>query len=516
MKFFLLLTLILTVCIFLCPVPSDAALIFGPYLLSAGPDKTMVCAFVDENDNVTVEDLDAEGGPRTLKAQGHKPACATLDGLAPDKQYRYAMLVNGKKITTDPPPAFVADSKNDLTFVVYGDTRAGDDSFDLSHQQVVRAIVETTVPEAVIHTGDFVEVGDNLSLWANFFNIEKDLLATTPIFPAIGQSDQPPETMRRIFPLLNSAPYYSFDRGMAHFSVLNIWHANSQSKKEKSADSPQATWLRNDLATAKQRGAKYLFVVVHDPVIDVDGEINSAMKDVFMPIFSTYGVTAVFSGAHFFSHAIKDSVHYFTNGGGGANLESRRPDPKAFLYTSAVHHFLVLEVGRAGARGRAVNAHGDDFYSVDFDEKPTGNPMDEAPTYVKSYGNGAASVALTVYFNPGCSDCENFSTATLPALADAKQASIVATFRSLADPDNKASLATVSDQTGPTPIVSIGPEVFVGQDEIEAGLPDAVDSMLRNKTEKKMPVEQLILIGAVTLAGIILLVSILILRKKRR
>ena len=220
----------------------------------------------------------------------------------------------------------MAHSDVSQTFVIFGDTRSGEESFSLAHDQVVQAIRENAVPDAIFHTGDFVEDGESLELWESFFQIESDLLATAPIFPAIGRSDQPGLLMRGLFPVLAESPWYGVDRGDAHVAVLKLWQARSQGPDDSAEDGAQATWLRRDLAAARARGARYLFVMLHEPAIDLGGRSSKAIREVYIPIFEAFDVTAVFSGAHYFSHAVRNGVHYFTNGGGGAVLDTRTPE----------------------------------------------------------------------------------------------------------------------------------------------------------------------------------------------
>jgi len=283
------------------PSPAPAAIRFGPYLQSPETGTISVCAFVDAGDSLRARLLEPDGTARDVTAVGEDPACAELDGLLPNVDYHYELYVNNERTTNEDPVAFTAWSDPEQIFVIYGDTRSGDDSFDLAHRRVVRAIEETVIADAMIHTGDFVEDGRDRVLWENFFHIEGSLLASTPIFPAMGRSDQPGAFMRTAFGLLAESPWYSFDRGGVHVSVLKVWQARSQPSDEAGAEGRQARWLREDLAGARARGARYCFVVLHEPVIDMEGKSSSFARTVLMPLFEAFDVTAVFSGAHFFS-----------------------------------------------------------------------------------------------------------------------------------------------------------------------------------------------------------------------
>ena len=461
------------VAILFLPFLAQAELRFGPYLQSMAPDSVSVCAFVEEGDEVRVRFLIPDGAAREVDAVGHAPAVARLTGLLPEVEYRYELFVGGHRVTGDDPPGFVARSDVMQTFVIFGDTRSGEDSLSLAHDQVVQAIRENAVPDAIFHTGDFVEDGESLELWESFFRIESDLLATAPIFPAIGQSDQPARVMRGLFSVLAEKPWYSVDRGDAPGAVLNLWQARSQGPDDTAADGAQATWLRKDLAAARARGVRYIFVMLHEPAIDLEGRSSKAVREVYIPIFEAFDVTAVFSGAHYFSHAVRNGVHYFTNGGGGAALDTRAPGEGVFRFFRATHHFLVLEVDRFGARASAVDPYGGSFYWAAFGDVSTAAQDAGAPTFVESFPAGTKSVAMTVYFLPGCGACDAFK-AGLWNRALRTGSSLEVTFRSAEDPDNRALLSALTDSGGPVPIVAVGERVMVGTEEIARGLDAAI------------------------------------------
>ena len=488
-------------------------ILFGPYLQSLSQDSVAICVGVDKGDKVKVILKSTDQGDLEFAAKGNMPACANLSGLVLDIEYQYNVLINEKPVFKDDHVSFLAGSKSDTTIVIFGDTRSGDNSFDLSHRQVVQSIIETVVPDAIINTGDFVEKGDSMGLWTNYFLIEKDLLKSTPVYPAIGRSDQPSELMQTIFPLLADSPWYSFDRGGSHFVVLKVWLARSQDEKEVSLHGAQATWLREDLGKAAAAGAKHIFVVMHQPPVDLNGNSFKEAAEVFMPIFETYNVTAVFSGAHYFSHAVKNNVNYFTNGGGGALLESQNPGDGVFRFYNPIHHFLILEVGEGGSRVRAVNAQGEDFYQVSFDTDKTEGKTGDVPTFVKSYGSGKVSIPITVFFNYECGDCDSFKEGLL-GFADDAQVTIVATFRSLANTENKAALDALAPLDGPTPVVKLGDELFVGLVEIEAGFSQEITKTSQKQQSSTMGTTRIIIIIAVLVAGGLLLFLLFSFRKK--
>ncbi len=490
---------------------AGAKIHFGPYIQSLSASETAVCFFADPQDRVTVE-LQGEPQPIRRTAEGARSACAKFRDLNADETYSYSVFLDEEPVPSKSPLSFVPYAAESGVFVIYGDTRSGDDSFDLTHAQIVQAINESVVPDAVIHTGDLVEFGGREDLIANFFNIEKELTARAPIFPAIGQSDQPPDLMRKVFPLLADNPWYSFDRAGAHFVICNLWKTASQKKVETSADGKQAAWLRDDLANAKKRGAKYIFAVVHEPVIDANGNTPKALRDVFTPIFENFGVTAVFSGAHYFSHATKNGVHYFTNGGGGALLESAPPRAGVYRYYSAVHHFLVLEIDRTGARVKAVDAHGGEFYEATLGGRQLS--AGGASTFVESYGQAENSVILTVYYKNKSRQADPLA-ALFEKAAARNKANIVATYRSLESPENRASLEVATDRREPLPIIVAEDDVLFGTDEIELRIDETISRAAHSGISQKLS-PRLFILAIAVFAGVILVFKMRSLLKRRK
>jgi Calcineurin-like phosphoesterase len=490
----------------LLPGPATAALRFGPYLQHTGSGEMTVCVYEEPGDRITAELLDPPGPP--LTATGSQPACATFTALAGDREYRYRISVNGAPLG-DEPATFVTPG-DVQTFAIYGDTRSGDDSFDLAHGQVVQTLRETVVPDAIIHTGDFVEYGNRLSLWRSFFLIESPLLPATPIYPAIGRSDQPPELVRRLFPLLRESPWYSVDRGDVHLAVTHLRETSRQPDRDIAPDGEQARWLRADLAAARARGARHLLVVIHEPPLGPRGNSPPALRDVFMPILDSFGVTAVFSGAHYFSHAVRGSVHYLTNGGGGAQLDTRPAAEGVFLHFSPIHHFLVLETGSFGARLKAVSTSGEEFYAATLSGSDAVSPA--AAGFVDHIPGGPRTAAVDVFF-AGPDELAPLRAA-LPAWAEAAGASLAVNYRSLEHADNRAALEARVPDPSTLPVAIVGDRVFSGPGEIAAGLPDALLAAAIDQTPPGEPLRGLLLAG-IALAAIVLVVAALRLRKTR-
>ncbi len=172
----------------------------------------------------------------------------------------------------------------------------------------------------------------------------------------------------------------------------------------------------------------------------------------------------------------------------------------------------MLEVDRFGARVSAVDPYGGSFYWAALGGASP--PAPAAPTFVESFPAGAGSVAMTVFFLPGCEECGAFR-ADLWNTALRTDSSLEVTFRSLDDPDNRATLSALTDSDGPVPIVVVGERVLVGTEEIERGLDAAIGEAMALPDPKGAADGRWIVALVSLVAGLILLGSFYSLGKSR-
>ena len=106
----------------------------------------------------------------------------TLVNLTPNTRYDYEVAgVKGYFKTPPGPPV----SAGNFRFVAYGDNRTRPDV----HRKVIEAMLKNGIPDFVVQSGDMVEDGSSSILWADFFDIEHDLLRQTAFFPALGNHE---------------------------------------------------------------------------------------------------------------------------------------------------------------------------------------------------------------------------------------------------------------------------------------------------------------------------------------
>ena len=331
-------------------------LVGGPVVVNAGP-RTATITWVVESGEVK---LGAQPGELTAAAPILRCEKVTYANLKPGATYHYEVPgYAGAEGSFKTPPAGPAD----FQFVVYGDTRTRHNL----HQRVVDAIVKTE-PDFVVHTGDLVSDGNDTALWPIFFSIEKELLRKTVFFPSLGNHERNNPRYYEFFDV--RTPYYSFNWGAAHFTILNsdIGNAALSAQARDAFWSEQRRWLEDDLR--KAQGAALRFLAFHHPPFSAVRSRQNGNREIraLVPLFEQYKVTAVFSGHdHNYQHHLKDGVHYIVTGGGGAPLyDVAAPTPGLTLKVESVEHYVRVKVNGRQAHLEAVALDGHLIDTVDL------------------------------------------------------------------------------------------------------------------------------------------------------
>lgn len=257
-----------------------------------------------------------------------------LQPLKPDKVYVYRAVVDGREIpggsfTTPPNP------ETPVIIGVYGDTRKYDDM----HIKVCSSL-ERRSPDLVIHTGDLVHDGYKQSDWTRFFEIERDLLRHTPIYPVIGNHDDRGKMGKWWFETLfgKGSGVRSITYGPVHLVILN--------SEERLAS--QARWLADDLRRARRNPAiGYVLAFIHHGPYGT-GQFNGkrAVTKYIAPVLRRYGPAIIFSGhEHNYERGEVDGLVFYVTGGGGAVLGRRYCKGKcpewSKIFVSAYHYMTV-------------------------------------------------------------------------------------------------------------------------------------------------------------------------------
>ncbi len=210
------------------------------------------------------------------------------------------------------------------------------------------------VADFCLGTGDIVGEGHKEQDWQAFFDVERDLLKHTVLYPSLGNHDRQgrgrtADNYRKYFSLPENSPdperYYAFTYGSARFLILD---SNSNSF----ALTDQTEWIEEQLQAARlDPQIRHIFVSMHHPPFSVSLHGGQAeLREAWTPLFEKYQVAAVFSGHdHVYSRAERSGVRYFVSGGAGAPLyprkaRSSRIDVQATQYFERVNHYLKLHV----------------------------------------------------------------------------------------------------------------------------------------------------------------------------
>jgi len=319
------------------PAPAQAVtqkIVGGPYTVSVGQRSATVMWLVQTGE----ASIGAEPGTADKTAPVLHVEKTSFVGLKRGTTYYYqAFPGEAGKGSFKTPPAGEAR----FQFAVYGDTRTRHEV----HRRVIAAILRDAQPDFILHTGDLVADGNDPALWPIFFDAERELLRNAAFFPALGNHER---DSNNYFDFLNAKPYYSFDWGSAHFAVINsdIGNAGETQGQRDAFWSEQTRWLEDDLRAAQK--ADFRFLIAHHPPMTAvrRRQGDNPQMTALEPLFEKYKLTAGFFGHdHNYQHYLKDGVHYFITGGGGAPLYDVDLPPAGITKTVATtENFVVVRI----------------------------------------------------------------------------------------------------------------------------------------------------------------------------
>ena len=328
----------------------------GPYVVNVGPKSATVMWVVQTGE----ASLGTEPGKMEKTAPVLHAEKIEFNGLKPGTTYYYESFPGaGGKGSFKTPPSGAAQ----FQFVVFGDTRTRHDV----HRIVVNSILKYASPDFVIHTGDLVANGGDTALWPIFFDAERELLRKAAFFPLLGNHDR---NAPNYYEYLKAKPYYSFDWGTAHFSVIDSDIGNvGASQGERDAFWLEETnWLQADLRDAAKADLRFVFAH-HPPITAVKRRQGDNPHMIALePMFEEYNVTAAFFGHdHNYQHYLKNGVHYFTTGGGGAPLYDVDMPPLGITKkVASTENFVVVKVDGGKAHIEALKPGGETIDVADI------------------------------------------------------------------------------------------------------------------------------------------------------
>ncbi len=209
----------------------------------------------------------------------------TVTGLAPGTTYMYRVGSAEKGWWSD-IGSFTTSGGDDsqFTFFHMTDTQAtSPEQYEDGWARVMQAAY-SLYPDArfVLHTGDFVDNGDNFKQWQWFFDSASDTILNTAIMPVSGNhdaygfdalvnnfkinydgeeydADDPNSDFDALFQYTDTGIYYSFDYNNAHFAVLN----SNDLKENGELTTEQLEWLTADMENSD---AEWKIVAFHKAV----------------------------------------------------------------------------------------------------------------------------------------------------------------------------------------------------------------------------------------------------------
>ena len=321
----------------------------GPYVVNVEPRSATVM-WVVETGRVSVGTAPGKVDKTAPLLRAERIA---LTGLKPGTTYYYESFAGeaGKGSFKTPP-----SGPAPFQFVVYGDTRTRHDV----HRRVINAVLQYANPDFIMHTGDLVADGWDSSLWPIFFDAERELLRKAAIFAAPGNHER---NARNYYDFMSARPYYAFDWGGAHFSVIDsdIENVGSTAAEREAFWQEQTRWLEDDLRNAQKADWRFLFAH-HPPMTAVKRrQGDNPHMTALEPMFEKYRLSAGFFGHdHNYQHYLKNGVHYFITGGGGAPLyDVDTPPPGITGKVESTENFVVVKVDGQKARLQAIKPNGE-------------------------------------------------------------------------------------------------------------------------------------------------------------
>jgi tartrate-resistant acid phosphatase type 5 len=331
-----------------------------------------------------------------------------VDGLEPDTEYRYRVLVDGRewaagelldwnveqatlvraggrydnRFRTFPAPRDAVP----VAFAVLGDFGVGivDGRLDGGRQLMIARALERSVAEhevrLVITTGDNIYLGhqdtagtgnEDDEWYSSFFQPYRYVINRVPFFPTVGNhdagdsesSDDRDQLADNLFLDLRFRPevetgsasigpglFYRFQVGAnLEFICIDTSIASGMDVEHFFDDPAHSRWVRDALSAD---GARWRIPFSHHPPFCAGPEHTNTtgMVERLVPLFEQAGVRLVLSGhEHNFQHAVVNGIHYVVSGASG---KLRTEEPAQFEQAgtrawAAAGHFLL---GRADER----------------------------------------------------------------------------------------------------------------------------------------------------------------------
>lgn len=319
---------------------------YGPWLLDVGTHGITVAWTSRDEHAGRVEHGEGALDHGTVEPKARKEHRVVLDGLLPGRQYRYRILGaqphEGSFWTA--PAEGDASSQPPFRVLIYGDNRTN----ATAHASVVKA-ARTEGARLALHTGDMVVDANKEEAWASWFDIEKELLASTAFAATVGNHEITDRGVQYTahFQPPSLPPYRSFEYGPLHVVVLDSFElvTAGPQPREGNISEAQRAWLEQDLKSVPE--GKHVWVLIHQgpfshPAAHGHGG-SDRVRQVLLPFKDK--IQAVFAGHdHYYERGKNSGLRYFVVGGGGAPLYEPNPSAPGVQVAIKSLSYAVLEV----------------------------------------------------------------------------------------------------------------------------------------------------------------------------
>ncbi|MDM8005059.1 MAG: metallophosphoesterase family protein [Phycisphaerae bacterium] len=349
----------------------------GPYVQNVGSGNAIIC-WATLSGEVTI----APPAHRDTSFRDYQIHSVVLRGLKPGTTYTYSVPGDAGN-TSLCSFTTCADEKHPFSFCVISDTQNRENQ---AHRLAIERMMADK-PDMLFICGDLVADGRNIGDWEEFFRAEGDLLRGVPCYAVLGNHDRESPWYFRFFALPGNERYYSFDRGAAHFVVLDspgrYMPEDNQSVTEADRErferqkqqywQEQMQWFKDDLSGHPD--AKYIFVFLHYPIYCLKAsrvESTNELRARFGTVFQDHRVTAVFSGHdHHYHREVAGGVHFVDGGvAGGKARPIDAPILPETVKHAAVESIARVEVGPDRAKVRVTDVAGNMVDEFELSPRP--------------------------------------------------------------------------------------------------------------------------------------------------
>ena len=460
-----------------------------PYVLDVTTDAATVAFHLRTPLAATVSVFSGDTAKEFVSPKESISHFIRITGLEPGRTYTYEVICGDGTIRTpEHDRSFqiktaIGPGKS-FGFVVYGDPRPGDTGTQRHHQSVVEQTVMHE-PAFALVLGDMVDDGAKPELWEEFFRVESPLLRRSAIYPLMGDNDYASGAglYSTYFPKLEKG-YYTFEWGGVQFFGMHTWDTRGlQSRAELAADSPQVTWLTEQLSKPAVQAAPFRVVFLHDPIYISRGRAAEILQRVWAPLLQQYKVDVVFASWHLYERSHHNGITYIISGGAGAEIIWMEQDPAYPSQAEArEYHFCRVDVQSDAMTIRAISTDGTVLDNITLTPRSrTPESADRLARVAKRLRkeiviNGGRDLPeLPVYlFSYDCGYCRRLLKYILPDVAKAHNVALTVSYFDLGiqgmyDLFLNAG-AEFGRQGADIPALFIGRSVFGGESEIEDGL----------------------------------------------